>query len=300
MKSTSLQLDVTSTLGLEVLGPDQRAVIAATLHVPDEIPDGDIQLLYAIHGGGFSQLYWHPVYADESYSFAHYFSERGRAVLVIDMLGMGESSRPEPESNLSRELIAAAHASALEQVVADLETSLGLPVNLTGIGHSMGGMMIITQAAAHPVFNRLIVMGWSNEPMQLGDTDVASLQEGLIPSGYIDAPAEPLRKLCYWHDVPENLILACEANSSVTPASLGRAALTPGIVHADAAKIKVPVLLVQSTIDTSPSPDKELVYFSAAASVELQIVKDAAHCQNFASGRAAHWASLNDWIDRAI
>ena len=294
MKSSHMRLDITSVFGPGVLGDGQKAEIAASLHLPDDLPEGDLPLLFAIHGGGFTRQYWHPTFADESYSFARFFTGQGKAVLLIDMLGMGESSRPKPESALSRKLIAAAHAEALRQMTERLDR----PVDLTGIGHSMGAMMIVTQAAAYPVFDRLVVMGWANEPMQLGDTDVATLQERLGPGGYLPPEAEPMRRLFYWPDVPQDLIEACEASYSATPVTLGRAALTPGIVHEDAARIAVPVLLVQSALDTSPAPEEEKGYFSAAPSVELQIVPEAAHCQNFAGTRLAHWQAVADWIDR--
>jgi pimeloyl-ACP methyl ester carboxylesterase len=289
MKSKDMVLDVTSAVGL-----GETVHIAATLHLPDDMPSGRLHLIFAIHGGGYSRIYWHPPFADESYSFAGWFTEKGKAVLTIDMLGMGESSRPEPESRLSSAIIAAAHADALRQVVTELDR----PLCVTGIGHSMGGMMIIAQAAAHPAFDRVAVLGWANEPMILGDTDVATLQAGLIPSGYLPTPREPMRALFYWPDVPKNLIDADEAHASTTPVTLGRDALTPGIVHQASASIRVPVLVVQSVIDTSPAPDKELAYFSSSTSVELHRLEDAAHCQNFAGTRAKHWAELNDWIDR--
>jgi pimeloyl-ACP methyl ester carboxylesterase len=210
------------------------------------------------------------------------------------MLGMGESSKPEPESRLSSQIIAAAHGDALRQIVA----TLGQPLSVTGVGHSMGGMMIIAQAAAYPAFDRVGVFGWANEPMILGDTDVATLQAGLIPSGYLRTAREPMRTLFYWPDMPKSLIDADEAHASATPVTLGRDALTLGIVHQASASIRVPVLVVQSVIDTSPAPDKELAYFSSSPSVELHRLEDAAHCQNFAGTRVKHWAGLNDWIDR--
>ncbi|MFM2099206.1 MAG: hypothetical protein RLZZ366_745 [Pseudomonadota bacterium] len=289
MKSKDMVLEVTSAAGL-----GETVHIAATLHLPDDMPSGRLHLIFAIHGGGYSRIYWHPPFADESYSFARWFTEKGKAVLTIDMLGMGESSKPEPESRLSSAIIAAAHADALRQVVAELDR----PLCVTGIGHSMGGMMIIAQAAAHSEFDGVAVLGWANEPMILGDTDVVTLQAGLIPSGYLPTPREPMRALFYWPDVPIELIEADEAHASTTPVTLGRDALTPGIVHQASASIRVPVLVVQSAIDTSPAPDKELAYFSSSTSVELHRLEDAAHCQNFAGTRAKHWAELNDWIDR--
>jgi pimeloyl-ACP methyl ester carboxylesterase len=291
MHSIDMMLDVTSATGL-----GQQIQIAATLHLPGDLNERPAHLIFAIHGGGYQRSYWHPPFADESYSFAHFFTGLGKAVLAIDMLGMGQSTRPEPESGLSGSVIAGAHAEALRQVSTQWQT----PVSITGVGHSMGGMMLIAQAAAHPAFDRVAVLGWANEPMILGDTDVAALQAGLIPSGYIATPREPMRKLFYWADVPLTLIEADEALASTTPASLGREALTPGIVHRDAARIEVPVLVVQSEIDTSPAPDREPAYFSASSKVELQILEDAAHCQNFAGTRAEHWRRLSDWIDRTV
>lgn len=289
MKSTDMMVDVTAAAGI-----GETVEIAATLHTPDNWEEHGQHLVFAIHGGGYSRLYWHPTFADESYSFARWFCDHGKAVLAIDMLGMGESTRPEPESKLNRAIIARAHAAALAQVLE----GLGRKISVTGIGHSMGGMMIISQAAAHPVFDRVAVLGWANEPMVLGDTDVETLQAGLIPSGYLATPREPMRQLFYWPDVPPSLIEADEAHASTTPATLGIAALTPGIVHEDSASIAVPVLVVQSTADTSPKPDLEPGYFKAAPSTELQIVNEAAHCQNFAGTRISHWQALDSWIDR--
>lgn len=289
MNSKDMMLDVTSATGL-----GEQTHIAATLHLPDGMDTPPAHLIFAIHGGGYTRDYWHPAFADESYSFARHFTDHGKAVLTIDMLGMGQSSRPEPESRLSSAIIAAAHAEALRQLVASWDS----PVSVTGVGHSMGGMMVIAQAAAHPQMDRVAVLGWANEPMILGDTDVASLLAKLPSSGYLATPRAPMRKLFYADDVPTALIEADEAQASSTPATLGRDALTPGIVHPAAASIAVPVLVVQSVIDTSPAPAREPAYFSASPAVELQIIEAAAHCQNFAGTRAAHWAGLNAWIDR--
>jgi pimeloyl-ACP methyl ester carboxylesterase len=289
MNSDDMMLDVTSAARI-----GQDALIAATLHTPDGSVDQSNDLIFAIHGGGYRRSYWHPDYAGESYSFAKWFTDRGKSVLAIDMLGMGDSTRPELEDCLTRAAIAAAHASALDQVLAQI----GRPMDVTGVGHSMGGMMIIEQAGSHGAFNRVAVLGWANEPMILGGTDTETMRAGLIPSGYLETPRLAMRALFYADDVPLQVIEADEAAASPSPVTMGRDALTPGIVHEAAGKIAVPVLVVQSAIDTSPSPERELTYFTAAPSVELQLLQGSAHCQNFAVTREQHWSMLNDWIDR--
>ncbi len=290
MRSEDFIIDVTAAVAI-----GEPMQIAATLYSPDTLPDSaPLDLIFALHGGGYTRAYWNPPFADDSYSFARFFTDRGKAVLAIDMLGMGESSRPEPESKLDRAAIAAAHAAALADVVA----RLGRPFSVTGAGHSMGGMLIITQGARYGAMDRVAVLGWANEPMVLGDTDVATLRADLIPSGYLPTPRVPMRKLFYSPDVPLALIEADEACAATTPACLGRDALTPGIVHDAAARIAVPVLVVQSATDTSPAPDREPAYFAGSSDVELHRLEQAAHCQNFASTRATHWRRLDAWIDR--
>ena len=158
--------------------------------------------------------------------------------------------------------------------------------------------MIITQAADYPAFDRVAVIGWANEPMVLGDTDPETLRADLIPAGYLPTPRVPMRGFFYAPDVPLDLIEADEASGSTTPSCLGRDALTPGIVQDAAARIAVPVLVVQSEIDTSSAPDREPDYFTSAPDVELQQLEKAAHCQNFASNRAEHWQRLDAWIGR--
>jgi pimeloyl-ACP methyl ester carboxylesterase len=281
MQSTDMIIDVTAAAAL-----GEPVHIAATLHLPDDMADGPLDLIFALHGGGYTRGYWHPAFADKSYSFALFFCGNGKAVLAIDMLGMGESSRPEPESRLNRSIIAAVHSAALAYVIA----KLGRPVSVTGLGHSMGGLLIITQAALTAKFDRVAVLGWANEPM--------ILRADLTRSGYLSTLRASMRKLFYWPDVPQTLIEADEASGSTTPACLGRDALTPGIVHAASSQIAVPVLVVQSEMDTSPAPEKEVAYFSSSPRVELQVLQSAAHCQNFASTRAEHWKDLDNWINR--
>jgi pimeloyl-ACP methyl ester carboxylesterase len=89
MKSTDMNLDVTLATGFTT-----PTHIAATLHLPDGMERRPEQLIFAIHGGGYSRHYWHPPFADDSYSFARWFTDSGKAVLTIDMLGMGDSQSP--------------------------------------------------------------------------------------------------------------------------------------------------------------------------------------------------------------
>jgi alpha-beta hydrolase superfamily lysophospholipase len=286
MPRRELRLDVTDAADV-----GERAEIAASLF----LPEGDwTELLIAIHGGGYNRKYWHPpLKGHAGYSYADHVVSTGKALLTLDMLGMGESSKPEPESKLSRMKIAAACDAAVRQVVAEL----GSGFSTTGIGHSMGGLMGISMQGAFQTFDRLAVLGWANTPMQLGGTTPEEMLANTPTSGYLLSPREAMRALFYLPDVPLDLIEQDEALGGPSPASLGRDALTPGIVHDAAARIACPVFIHHAVVDTSPDPQAEAAFFTASPSVAVFVHQGSAHCHNFATTRADGWRALDDWIN---
>jgi len=289
MNPTLLRIDVSAATGLD------RAELAGTLYLPQHLP-AELALLLCLHGGGYDRRYWQP--GIPGYDFAEYFVARGYAVLTLDMLGMGQSTRPEPETQLSRKIIAAVHDSATRQVIQGLQDGTyasAARISVTGVGHSMGGLMVITQQAAYARFDRLAVLGWANAPMVLGGLDPATLAAAIQP-GYIPTPRAAMRGLFYAADVPPEIIAADEAQGASTPACLGRDSLLPGIVHREAATITSPVFLMYGTIDTSSAPDTEPAYFAASPDVTLALLHGAAHCHNFASQREECWEKLEAWI----
>jgi pimeloyl-ACP methyl ester carboxylesterase len=297
MTSQDVVFDVTRATGL-----DEPVRIVGTLHLPaDPGQFGKLDLLLCLHGGGYRRAYWDfPCGRAGEYSFARFFTSQNKAVLALDQLGMGDSSKPQPESKLSRAIVAAASADSLAQAVQRLTDGTwasAAAISVTGVGHSIGGMMIITQAAAHRGMDRVAVLGWANQPMILGDTDTATLAGTLIPSGYLPSPRVALRNLFYLPDVPPAVVEADEALGTETPACLGRDALTPGIVHTVAAQIEVPVLIVHGVIDTSPDPWGEVRFFAGSRDVTLSVLGGSAHCHNLAASRREHWSRLNRWID---
>ncbi len=294
MKTAELRIEVSTAAGIA------NAQLAASLHMPDTIPRGcALELLVCLHGGGYRRRYWHANYPGfAGYSFAEHLTAKGYAVLAVDLLGMGESTRPELETVLSRLKISAANDQATRYVVAGLTDGTFAragKVTVTGVGHSIGGMMVITQQAGHRSFDRLAVLGWSNEPMMLGDADPATMAAGIRP-GYLASPRVVMRALFYAPDVPLALIEADEADGSLTPACLGRDALQPGVVHQAAAEIACPVFVMHGAVDTSPRPHAEVGYFRASPDVTLMVLPETAHCHNFATLRHRLWDRLDSWI----
>src|SRR5829696_155304 len=74
-------------------------------------------LLLALHGATYNHKYWDvPAINGHEYSFARYMAERKYAVLAIDQLGTGESSKPADGDLLTLRQT----GSAIHQVITHL------------------------------------------------------------------------------------------------------------------------------------------------------------------------------------
>jgi pimeloyl-ACP methyl ester carboxylesterase len=296
MRVIDLSLDVA-----EIVGRGEPADLAASLHLPDALPDGGvIELLVCIHGGSYTRNYWTADFAGfAGYNFAAHMTARGYAVAALDMLGMGESAKPEPESILDRAKIAAANDHAARTFADGLRNGRWARADhvvMTGIGHSIGGMMAITQQARHRSFQRLAILGWSNQPLALSAEAIAMLKSHCVEHGYAAPPRTNMRAFFYGKDVPMALVEADEALASRTPSCLLRDSLTPDIVHAEAAAVQCPVFIAQGSIDTSPNPHREVPLYAGSRDVTLMMMDDTAHCHNFEPSRHRLWNRLDGWI----
>lgn len=303
MRCVDVEFDVTT------LGPfTQPQHISGSLLAPDHIDAGrPIELLFCLAGGGYTRSYYHPNFPGRAdLSFAEYFTGKGYFVLAVDHLGMGNSSKPEPETQMSRAIAAAANEHALQQTLTGLRagqwfSGQGFDVKpaqivVTGLGHSMGGMMALTQQGKFHSFDRLVVMGWTNIGLQLLDVDPADLAKATQATGYLPSPRKEMRSFFYTPDVPQEIIEMDEAAGTLSPACMGRDALVPDIVAAEARSVKSPVLLVYSEIDVSPEPLREATYYPAAHDVTVLTLPNTAHIHNFASIRFKLWDRLDSWI----
>jgi pimeloyl-ACP methyl ester carboxylesterase len=298
MQSTSLHLEVAD------LTPYRSSVtVAAWLFAPPHGSRLRGELLVALHGATCDHRYFHAEFArHEGYSFAEHFTGLGYHVLTIDHPGMGSSTRPEPERLLTRDVVAAVNDHVTRAVAQglgagrwfDLQPMSAL--SITGVAHSMGGMLGIVQQARHRSFARLAVMGWSNIGVRFEGANAAGMAEAAQREGYLPAPRALTRALFHAADVPSDLIDEDDARTSLTPANLGRAAMTPGIVAAEAAQLDCALLLLFGEIDTSPDPHAEVAFYRASRDITLVLLRGSAHMHNYASTRRAGWQRLAEWL----
>ena len=299
MQNASLRIDVTHHT------PFRGSVVAAaSLFAPPRGASVKGDLLVCLHGATCDHRYFHAEFAHHSeYSFAEYFTGLGYHVLAIDHPGMGSSTRLEPERLLTRDVVAAADDHIVREVIQGLASGRWFghqpqtAPRVTGLAHSLGGMLGIVQQARHRTFERMAVLGWSNIGVRFEGDEGRAMSDAAAQEGYLPAPRALTRALFHLPDVPADLIEEDDARAGVTPANLGRAAMTPGIVAGDAAQIDCPLLLLYGDVDTSPDPYAEVGLYRSCRDITLVVLRGSAHMHNYASTRRDGWRRIGQWLE---
>jgi pimeloyl-ACP methyl ester carboxylesterase len=283
--------------------------MAVTLWMPPSAVRRDT-LLFCYPGGGYSRTYFdYTIPGREDYSMARFLAAAGFVVACCDHLGTGESSLPEPAS-LSWDVLAKANDLVVRKLVASLERgSLGdgiepLPVSaIIGLGHSMGGSLVVIQQAQHRTFDAIVTMGTPIKRVvipfggaELQEIPTNPLPAG-VPDGYLYAGPRPqmLHYAFYLDDVPAEVMEADRSTETTIPPS-AQEMFEPGILRAYAEAVTVPVLLVFGERDISPVPHAEVEGYSGTRDVGLYVLGGSAHCHNLSSSRKDLWRRLISWI----
>ena len=302
----SISFDVTAALPADVTD-GARIRIAAWLFLPDDVSllDEEPVLMTLLHGGSYDKRY-HDIQVPgrSDYSCARHLAALGNIVLLPDVLGVSDSSRLPVQAKADRHIVALANHAAAAQCAERLragDIAPGFPalprlVHIGG-GHSMGGMLTMTQQAAHRTYAGVMIIGYTAIGIRreyLG-SDEPKQAPTPTPRDYIMVEHAPFAHIFHWPDVPADALAVDETLAVEVPASIGTIGVQPGVVREDAAAIDVPVYICLGESDNSPDPHAEPACYSASRDITLQILEGSGHCQNFASTRHTLWEAMHRW-----
>jgi pimeloyl-ACP methyl ester carboxylesterase len=290
-----MRIDVGDVIG-------EQASLAATYYPAPRDADA---ILVCLPGGTYSREYWDLRFPGRSgYSFADFATENGYAVVTIDPLGTGESSKPV------RDFGFADIAAALARAVSALPDMTGDRAPALAVAHSLGGYLAIVQQSLFSSYAGLAVLGCTNQhvaPLNLdpsfiaraatadGRAELAEQILAALPEPYAEGPREYLHSWFHLADVPADVVAAdCVTAKSVVPRIFGTA-MIPGVVAEHAAQIDVPVLVGFGVVDVSPDPRGEAGLYRSSPDLTTVVLPDSAHCHNMASSRHRLWRRLLDW-----
>lgn len=322
MRKIELRVDVSAAVPLP-----GRHEVAMTAHVPSADALGPRPVaIFASPGGGYARHYYdmHPP-GRTGYSEAEAHVAKGFIFISYDHLGVGDSSTGHLREYTVPQL-AAANDAAVREVARRLgegTLSDALPPlpNLVriGIGQSMGGCVTVVMQGRHETFHAIAPLGFSAIHTVLPQRDPAERQRGLdhharvgrrdVGRISVEEASQGVVDFVYpfhWDDVPADILAAdmeggyplrktAPAWGSLTVPPCAVTMMTPGVVAAEAASVKVPVLIAMGERDVCPDPHAEPSAYSASNDVSLFVVPRMAHMHNFGSTRARLWSRIESW-----
>jgi pimeloyl-ACP methyl ester carboxylesterase len=314
MEHASFELSIRLDESADVSPWSAGVTMAVSVWLPPDHGAQDRTLVMCYPGGGYSKAYFeYAIPGHPGYSMARYLADAGYIVACCDHLGTGASSLPPPAS-LMWDVIAAANHNVAEQVVVGLRHGTlidAVPAvsidGVAGVGHSMGGSLLLIQQALHHTYGAIVTMGTPIKQIVIpfGDGELQEiptnpLPEG-VPDGYLYAGPRPVafHHAFYMNDVPA-AVIAADASTETTILPSAQRMLAPGVLRSYAEAVTVPTLVVFGERDISPAPHSEVEVYTGTGDIGLYILGGSAHCHNLSATRATLWARLVSWIDATL
>jgi alpha-beta hydrolase superfamily lysophospholipase len=260
------------------------------------------------------------------YSLAELAAGHGHVVVAIDNLGTGDSSRPAASGEVDLARLGAAAADAAAEARARLlagnlvdRLPPASPATVIGIGHSMGGGVVVAAQATHSCFTAIAALGFTTQALagiyepapNEADLTFSQRREWArdhIPlklwgrtwdelEPYFEIDRSGFADLFYGAHVPAEVIAYDTAAATVAPRQASLDIITPGLGAGHASQIGSPVLLAFGSVDLSPDPRGEVQSYKRSPDITLLMLEDTAHCHNLASSRGNLWERLLGWIE---
>jgi pimeloyl-ACP methyl ester carboxylesterase len=262
----------------------------------------DRTLLVAIHGATYNHKYWDvPAINGHEYSFARFMAERKYAVLAIDQLGTGESTRPEDGDLLTLDQT----ASTIHQVITQLRAGEGgvgyAFLRIVTVGHSLGAINAIYEQATYHDADALVSTGMGHVPHELPLP--AGLIAGMLQYEYAPLPAEVRSAAFYYAPGADPEVIAFDNNvlsdllarGQLTTAILG--IFDPAVTRVGSATGSVLVQLGEfDALFPASLAEGEAAFFASASSVTVQSLASVGHDFNTHFRNHEGWQLIDEWL----
>jgi pimeloyl-ACP methyl ester carboxylesterase len=254
------------------------------------------------HGISYNHTYWDvPSINGLQYSYVEYMAHQQYAVLALDMLGTGESDRPEGDLfNLANSV------SALHQVTQQLRAQAadGMFEKIVYVGHSNGALISTVTQALYRDADALVLTGWMNSYRVVALDP--KLVEALLANPYIHVPTE-VRTAFFYDPASSDPDVVAYDNANLADTltrgqflDLLRAMSDPAYIPT--AQVTGPVLVQMGENDpVAPAAlaDQEAASYPNAR-VTVEKLRAIGHCFNTHYRHYEGWAQIDAWIRREL
>ncbi len=277
--------------------------IAGFLYYNGSYRNRPLQVL--VHGGTYNHKYWDtPTINGHSYSYARFMAEHGYALLAIDQLGTGESSKPDGDFVTLNET-----ASSLHQVLVQMRSAnnaLGEAFRqIVLVGHSFGSINAILVQGTYHDADALVVTGLGHVPHEL------PISSDLIPVlaqyPYFPLPAEVRSALFYFAGDADPEVIAYDNQNLADLLTRGQLFTTFAAIFNPAAdrvgEVTGPVLVQLGEHDAlwpSAFAAGEAAYYASASRVTVESLAGVGHSFNNHLDNKTGWRSIDQWISSTL
>ena len=270
--------------------------IAGYLYYHGSFRNRTLQVL--VHGATYNHLYWDvPAINGHDYSYARYMAEQKYAVLAIDQLGAGASSKPDGDFVTLTET-----TSALHQVLSQLRSSenpIGYGFDrIVLVGHSFGSINAVYVQASYHDADALVTTGLGHVPHPLPIPP--ELIGALAQFPYFPLPPEARAGLFYYAPEADPDVIAYDNANLADQLTRGQLFTTFFSIFQDpAGQVTGPVLVQLGEHDAlwpSTYAAGEAAYWTSAESVTVQSLANVGHDFNTHLDNQTGWRLIDEWI----
>lgn len=287
--------------------------LAGTLCTPPGgAASGRVDVL--VHGGTYNAAYWDASVGAGRYSYVDKTLAAGRSTFAYDRVGVGASSRP-PSLKVTMDT----DVYALHQAIQWLRGRDYRDV--TVVGHSLGTIIAISEAAAYNDLDRLVATGIAHLPG--GGVNLPLIIAGVHPApldrrfagavgdlGYLTT-RPGMRAVFYHAPTADPAVMAYdEAHKDLVPTlqvpdAATRLAAPPGLN--DTSRVRVPVVVVlgrhdrvfcELLLDCVPAKVRanEAPYYGSAPSLSVRTVPGTGHSLTLHPSAGRSFRAIDQWI----
>ncbi len=254
-----------------------------------------------VHGVSYTHEYWDiPSFENREYSYARYMAREGYAVLALDMLGTGESSRPDGDF-----LDLAETAESVHQVITEMRTRGGIfkaPFERVAlVGHSNGAIISTFVQSVYGDADVLVNTGFSFTPHPIPIPPEAISE--MLQSSYISLPPETRAAVFYDSTTADPAVIGFDNTAIADTVARGQLlsllAVSDDPLLAGVADVTSPVFIQFGETDTlqpASYADADAALYTNARSVTKALVPDSGHILNGHFTAPIGWEQIDCWI----
>ncbi|HEX8536737.1 MAG TPA: alpha/beta fold hydrolase, partial [Cystobacter sp.] len=279
------------------LANGQRYTVVGYLYYQGSLKNRPVQIL--THGITYNHGYWDlPEINRQDYSYARYMARQHFAVLALDLLGTGESDKPQGDFiDLSES------ASSLHQVVQRLKATAARNTfeKILYVGHSNGALTITYAQAYYRDAQAVVLTGWLNTYHQLpvGDEVFGPLLE---QGPYVQIPPALRSGLFYYPPAADPAVIAYDnTHADFVPrgqlSDLFTLLKNPEPIPSE--KITVPIMVQLGEFDAvAPAAyaAQEAQAYPRSPLVFVDTIDDLGHATNGHHNRLRSWTMIALWL----